>query len=48
MASLWHINWGDPNNLLTGMILQVRGNWFIYQHLWDLGDLDPIGSMGRR
>ena len=36
MAFLWLINGGDPNHLLTGMILQVTamGRLYIYLHEW--------------
>ena len=38
MAFLWLLNWGDPNHLPSGMILQVfpdaPWDWIIYQYIW--------------
>ena len=34
MAFLWLINGGDPNHLLSGMILQMRGEWTFITKGW--------------
>ena len=47
MAFLWLINGGDPNYLLSGMILQVHGILEIWRNMQDMSanmekTMDPV------
>ena len=44
MAFLWFINGGDPNHLLTGMILQV-GTHFVVSSLMPGHRSHPAGKL---